>query len=230
MAADDTSALVLGASGGLGDALLTALRARRPPAEVVGLSRRDHALDITDEASVVSAVAELTATGRRFDTVIDATGILDVDGQRPEKAFREITAAHMARSFAVNALGPALLLKHLMPMLIADRRSVFASLSARIGSIGDNRLGGWISYRASKAALNQVVRCAAIEAGRSHPHAIVVALHPGTVETELTRRYARGRYTASPEVAAGQLLDVIDGLDAADTGGFFDFEGQTVEW
>ncbi|MEM7378710.1 MAG: SDR family NAD(P)-dependent oxidoreductase [Pseudomonadota bacterium] len=225
-----TSALVIGASGGLGRALTAALQRRRPAETVVAVSRSEHGLDITDDTAVAALAARFAHEERRFDCVIDATGILDVDGQRPEKAFREISVAHMARSFAVNALGPALLLKHLMPMLIADRRGVFASLSARIGSIGDNRLGGWVSYRASKAALNQVMRCAAIEAGRSHPHAIVVALHPGTVETELTRRYARGRYTASPEVAAGQLLDVIDGLEAADSGGFFDFEGKPIAW
>ncbi len=225
-----TCALVIGASGGLGGALAQALRARRPPETVLMLSRRDDGLDITDEQSVVAAVGGLLPAGVRLDTVIDATGILDVDGERPEKAFKEVRAEHMARSFAVNALGPALLLKHLVPQLAADNRAVFVSLSARIGSIGDNRLGGWVSYRASKAALNQILRCAAIEAGRSHPDVIIAALHPGTVETALTRRYARGRYTATPEVAAGQLLDVIDTLSPEDSGGFFDFEGKPIEW
>ena len=117
-----------------------------------------------------------------------------------------------------------------MPLLATDCRSTFSSLSARIGSIGDNRLGGWVSYRASKAALNQIVRCAAIEAGRMNPNAILVALHPGTVETALTRRYARGRFTATPNTAANQLLDVIDGLTPEDSGGFFDFEGKPIEW
>ena len=224
------SALVIGASGGLGSALTEALRATRSAERVVALSRREDGLDISSESSVQAAVAALRDAGHRFDLVIDATGVLDVNGERPEKAFREINAEHMAASFAVNALGPALLLKHLMPMLVSDTRSVFASLSARIGSIGDNRLGGWVSYRASKAALNQILRCAAIEAGRSHPEAIIAALHPGTVETALTRRYARGRYTATPDVAANQLLDVIDGLTPADSGGFFDFEVKPIEW
>ncbi|MEM6985610.1 MAG: SDR family NAD(P)-dependent oxidoreductase [Pseudomonadota bacterium] len=230
MTAGKACALVVGASGGLGSALVDALHSRRSPAEVVSLSRREHELDITDEVIVAAAAASLRSSGYRFDTVIDATGILDVDGARPEKAFKEINADTMARSFAVNAVGPALLFKHLVPLLALDCRSTFSSLSARIGSIGDNRLGGWVSYRASKAALNQIVRCAAIEAGRMNPNAILVALHPGTVETALTRRYARGRYTATPNTAANQLLDVIDGLTPQDSGGFFDFEGKPIEW
>lgn len=223
-------ALVIGASGGLGAAVAEALRARRGDSQVVAISRSVDRLDITDESSVARVADSLRTTGLRFDLIFDATGVLEVDGQRPEKAFKEISPEHMARSFAVNAMGTALLIKHFTGLLVADSRSVLASLSARIGSIGDNRLGGWISYRASKAALNQVIRCAAIEVGRSHPGAIVVALHPGTIETALTRRYARGRYTATPDVAAGQLLGVIDGLQPGDSGGFFDFEAKPVEW
>ena len=137
MPSDDI--LVIGASGGLGAALAEACRARRPTADVVTLSRTADGLDITDEPSVARAADTIRAADRTFDLVIDATGVLEVDGQRPEKAFKEVSADHMARSFAVNALGPALLLKHLMPVLASDARSVFASLSARIGSIGDNR-------------------------------------------------------------------------------------------
>lgn len=228
--AETHHALVIGASGGLGAAVAEALRARRGGSQVVAISRSADGLDITDESSVARVADSLRTTGLRFDLIFDATGVLEVDGQRPEKAFKEISPEHMARSFAVNAMGTALLIKHFTGLLVTDSRSVLASLSARIGSIGDNRLGGWISYRASKAALNQVIRCAAIEVGRSHPGAIVVALHPGTIETALTRRYARGRYTATPDVAAGQLLGVIDGLQPGDSGGFFDFEAKPIEW
>ena len=134
----------------------------------------------------------------------------------------------MARVFAVNALGSALVLKHVSPKLTPSGRSVFATLSARLASIGDNGLGGWTSYRASKAALNQIIRCAAIELSRKRKQSVVVGLHPGTVETDMTRKFARGRYTASADEAAAQLLAVLDGLGPADSGGFFDYDGKTI--
>jgi NAD(P)-dependent dehydrogenase (short-subunit alcohol dehydrogenase family) len=149
----------------------------------------------------------------------------------PERSWREVDAAAMARAFAVNAIGPALLMKHFLPLLPRRGRSVFATLSARVGSIGDNRLGGWYSYRASKAALNQLVRTASIELRRRAPEAVCVALHPGTVATGLSAPFARaGLEVRSPEVAAADLLRVIGGLTAADSGGFFDHRGVAVPW
>lgn len=216
-------ALVIGASGGIGSALLRALPAQR----VIGLSRQHNGLDLLDEASIKCAVARLEG---RFDAIIDATGALEIDGMAPEKAIGQINAQTMMRQFAVNAIGPALLLKHLLPRLVRDRRAVFASLSARVGSIGDNRLGGWISYRASKAALNQIIHTASVEMLRTHPHGICVALHPGTVETDLTRKYASRYPTVAPERAAENITRVINGLNVADTGGFFDWRGDRVPW
>lgn len=170
------------------------------------------------------------APGDGFDLIFNAAGILEANGAAPEKAFRDIEAAAMMRAFAVNAAGTALAFKYFLPLLKHDGRTVFATLSARVGSIGDNRLGGWMSYRASKAALNQIVRCAAIEETRRNKHSLVVALHPGTIETPLTQKYARGRYTASAGTCARDLLGVLARLTPEQSGGFFDYAGEAVPW
>ena len=163
--------------------------------------------------------------------IIDASGILHGDGLSPEKSWRDLDATQMTRAFAVNAIGPALLMKHFLPLLPRQGRSVFATLSARVGSIGDNRLGGWYSYRASKAALNQFVRTAAIELGRRQPAALCVALHPGTVTTSLSSPFVKaGLDVQTPDQAAGRLLDVIDRLPPGSSGGFFDHRGDPVPW
>jgi NAD(P)-dependent dehydrogenase (short-subunit alcohol dehydrogenase family) len=218
-------ALVIGASGGIGGALVAALEHRGVSVE--GLSRRSDGLDLTDELSIAAAVDRLAAP---FDLILDATGALEIGGCGPEKCIGAIDPGAMAAQFAVNAIGPALLLKHFHVLLPRAGRSVFATLSARVGSIGDNRLGGWISYRAAKAALNQIVRTSAIEIARKRPDAIVVALHPGTVRTPLTERHAGRHPTVSPEAAAANLLAVIDRLSPAETGGFFAWDGQPIPW
>lgn len=218
-------ALVIGDSGGIGAALVDALRGRG--AEVVGLSRRD-GLDLTDQDSVARAADALA--DQRFDLIFNATGALVIDGQEPEKSIRAVEAGAMAAQFALNATGVALLLRYFSPLLRQDARAVFASLSARVGSIGDNRLGGWISYRAAKAAQNQIIRTASVEIGRKNREHIVVALHPGTVETRLTDDYADRYPTISPEASAQALLAVIDRLTPEDNGSFWDWKGQRVEW
>lgn len=218
-------ALVIGSSGGIGRALVAALQGRG--ANVVALSRRDDGLEITDEGSIAHHLGALEPS---FDLVVVATGALVVDGAEPEKAVREITAESLAGQFRVNALGPTLVLKHALRLLPKDRRSVFAALSARVGSIGDNRLGGWHSYRASKAALNQLVHGASIELSRTHKQAIAVCLHPGTVATPFTANYAERHKTVTPEDAARNLLGVIGGLKASDAGGFFDYAGKRIPW
>lgn len=140
-----------------------------------------------------------------------------------------LSAEEMANLFAVNTIGPALLLKHAKRLLPRDRRAVFAALSARVGSIGDNGLGGWYSYRASKAALNQVIRTASIELKRTHKNLVCAALHPGTVATEFTQNYPQHK-TVLPEQAAINLLNVIDNLTSDDSGQFFDWAGKKVPW
>lgn len=220
---DMQQALVIGASGGIGAAVAQNLRARG--VAVTGLSRSENGLEVTDEGSVRAALGALDGP---YDLVFVATGQLKGAGAPPEKAISALTAESMLSQFAVNAIGPALVLKHAMRLLPRDRRAVFAALSARVGSIGDNRLGGWYSYRAAKAALNQVVHTGAIELARSHRKSVCVALHPGTVDTEFTAGYNAPKVSA-PQAAAN-LLAVIDGLGPEDSGGFFDWAGKQVPW
>jgi len=224
-------AVVVGASGGIGAALVERLRASGEFNTVIGLSRGGMpAVDIADEASIAHAVEHVSAAGE-LRLVINATGFLH-DGQRvPEKSWRDLNGPHLAQAFAVNAIGPALLMKHLLPRLPRTGKSVFATLSARVGSIGDNRLGGWYAYRASKAALNQLVRTAAIELRRQSRDAICVALHPGTVDTPLSAPFARdGLEVQPPALAAERLLQVIDRLQPAQSGGYFDHRGEVIPW
>lgn len=217
-------ALIIGASGGIGRAVADALDARG--VAVTRLSRAVDGLDVTDEASVARLMAPLEAP---FDLVFVAVGVLALPGQAPEKAVAALTAEALAGVFAVNAIGPALILKHGLRLVPKDRRAVVAVLSARVGSIGDNRIGGWHAYRASKAALNQIVRGTAIEMKRTHKQAICVALHPGTVRTPFTANYS-GHSMVTPETAAANLLAVIEGLERDQTGGFYDWTGEDVPW
>lgn len=221
------NSVVIGASGGIGGALADALDRRGDT--LVRLSRAATGLDLTDENSIAKAAAELPFDA--IDQMIVATGLLHGDGVQPERSLRELDADRLLRSFAVNAVGPALVLKHFAPRLRRDGRAMAAFLSARVGSIGDNRLGGWYGYRASKAALNQLVRTAAIELGRTRPQSIVVALHPGTVDTGMSQPFQQGvrpDQLQSPVGAAGRLLSVVDGLKPADSGGFFDWQGAAI--
>ncbi len=222
---------VLVGSGGIGGALAEALRAGGEFDEVLVLGRRSTpALDLLDEASIAACARTLAARGEP-ELVIDATGILHGAGMAPEKSWRELDPATLARAFAINAIGPALLMKHFLPLLPRARRVVFATLSAKVGSIGDNRLGGWYAYRASKAALNQLVRTASIELRRSRPQAICVALHPGTVDTGLSAPFAKsGLEVQPPALAAKRLLSVLAGLRAEDSGQFFDYRGERLPW
>jgi NAD(P)-dependent dehydrogenase (short-subunit alcohol dehydrogenase family) len=212
-----TKALIIGASGGIGAALAAACAGH----EVRALSRRDDGFDVTDPASVDRALGALDGP---FDLIIVAIGILGM----PEKSLAAIDASAMAQVFAVNTIGPALILHH-VPRLLGTSGKV-AVLSARVGSIGDNRIGGWHSYRASKAALNQIIHGAAIELSRTHKGSICVALHPGTVATEFTAKYAGRHATVTPEEAASNLLSVIAALTPSQSGGFFDYSGAEVPW
>jgi len=218
-------ALIIGASGGIGAAVTRTLRHRG--AEVDTLSRSRDGLDVTDPASVDT---HLEALEPDYDLVFVATGALEINGAEPEKTNRAVTRQAMMDQFALNSIGPALCLRHASRLLPRRRPAVWATLSARVGSIGDNRLGGWVSYRTAKAAVNQVTRCAAIELGRSHRQAAVVSLHPGTVATAFTEKYLGRHPAVSPSEAAQNLLAVIDGLDAEQTGKFFDWQGKEVAW
>ncbi len=227
---------MFGAGGGIGAALLAALReAGRSEAgrfqTVLGFSRSSSpAIELQDEASLKNAAAFAASQGE-LRLVIDATGFLHDAQQGPEKNWSQLDAAGLARAFALNAIGPALIMKHVLPLLPKQGKAVFATLSARVGSIGDNRLGGWYAYRASKAALNQLVRTAAVELARRAPAALCVALHPGTVATPLSAPFATtGLQIHTPAEAAHHLLGVIDRLGAEANGEFFDWRGESVPW
>ncbi|MFL0419449.1 SDR family NAD(P)-dependent oxidoreductase [Sphingomonas sp. 179-I 2A4 NHS] len=215
------NAVIIGASGGIGAALADALA--EEDATVRRFSRPE--LDLTDEASIAAAAASVGTP----DLVVVATGLLH-DGERgPEKALRDLDPAWLAEQYAINAIGPALVAKHFLPVMPRSGRSVFAVLSARVGSISDNRLGGWYGYRASKAALNQFVRTLAVEDKRRNDRGIVIALHPGTVDTRLSQPFQQsGRDIFTPGRAAVQLLDVLDGLKPQDSGKFFAWDGTEI--
>ena len=227
------SAVIIGASGGIGAAFVTALEEEGAYDVVHGFARSwsgTRHIDLTDEASIAAAAAEV-AKGPPPTLVIVATGLLHDAERGPEKAMRELDPAWLARNFAINAIGPALIAKHFLPLGTKGKPAVFAVLSARVGSISDNKLGGWYGYRASKAALNQLVRTLAIEEKRRNDRSIVVALHPGTVDTALSKPFQGnvqpGRLFDAAR-AALQLLDVIEGLKVPDSGKLFDFEGKEV--
>lgn len=218
-------ALVFGASGGIGSAICAQLQG--DGWDVTRLSRSVDGFDVGNPASVDRVLDQLTGP---FDLIFVALGILAPLWGTPEKNLSAIKSDDMARVFSVNTIGPALILRHAARLLPKDGRGVVAVLSARVGSIGDNEIGGWYSYRASKAALNQIVHGAAIELSRSHKQSVCVALHPGTVETPFTASYAGRHPTVPAQEAAQNLLSVLDGLDPTQTGGFYDYAGQEIVW
>ena len=219
------NALVIGASGGIGRAVAEELRAR--DAAVTALSRAADGLDVTDPASVDRVMGALEGP---FDVVFVAIGILAPPGSAPEKQLSALDPQAMAHVFAVNTIGVAHVLAHLPRLLPRKGRSVTGVLTARVGSIGDNRLGGWYSYRASKAALNQIVHGAAIELGRSHRASVIAALHPGTVATPFTEGYDPKHGKVTPAQAAKNLCDVMGRLTTEHSGGFYDYSGAETPW
>lgn len=227
------SAVVIGASGGIGGAVADALEEEAAHAKVWRFGRSlagDAHLDLTDEASIAAAAARVAA-GPPPSLIFVATGILGEGERGPEKALRDLDPDWLARVFAINTIGPALIAKHFLPLMSRTGTPVFAALSARVGSISDNRLGGWHGYRASKAALNMLIRNFAIDARRRNDRSIVVGLHPGTVDTKLSEPF-RGTVAPGklfdPERAALQLLDVIEGLKPGDSGKCFAWDGVEI--
>ena len=217
-------ALVIGASGGIGQAFVQALQANPRCAEVIGLHRRSEPrVDFDDEVSLGAAAAQLAATGK-FHLIINAAGVLHTDRFMPEKKLGDLTYAQLEATFRVNTFGPGLVLRHFAPLLDVQR-SVLAVLSAKVGSIADNRLGGWYSYRASKAALNMLLKTAAIEVKRSNPQAVLVSLHPGTVSTGLSKPFKGDQIGRAAMDAARDMLSVLAQLTPADSGSFMAYNG-----
>lgn len=223
-------ALVIGASGAIGGAMVRHLQDDPRCALVVGLGRSSlPRLDFQDEASVAAA-AESVRTQGPFHLVLVATGMLHGNSGGPEKRLGQLNHAHLLASFTINTFGPALVLAHFSSVLAKQERSLLAVLSAKVGSIEDNRLGGWYSYRASKAALNMLLKTASIEMARTHPQAVLAALHPGTVESPLSAPFGNGHHKRSATESAAELLQVLDQLSPQDTGGFWAYDGQRLPW
>ncbi|MDD1001362.1 SDR family NAD(P)-dependent oxidoreductase [Pseudomonas sp. TNT2022 ID642] len=225
---DGYRALVIGASGALGTAFCQLLKQDPRCADVRALGRRTlPALDLERPETIASAATELAGEAP-YQLIIHAAGLLHREGIKPEKSFSAIEPEALQTVFQVNTLGPALVLRHFLPLL--DPRGAMAMLSAKVGSIGDNRLGGWYAYRASKAALNMLIKTAAIELARTRPQSRLLSLHPGTVVSGLSQPF-RGASSARPaDVAAEQLLTLIDQLTSADSGHFFAYDGERLPW
>jgi len=222
-------ALVIGASGAIGSALLQQLQSDPRCASVSGVSRQSSpGLDLLSESSIAACAQALAGQGP-FHLVVDATGALTVNGRGPEKRLDELNATHLLASLQLNAVGPGLLLKHFAPLLASGERVIWGKLSARVGSIEDNRKGGWYGYRASKAALNMLLQTAAIEIARRRPLAVVAALQPGTVQSALSRPFV-GDDALRPEEAAQRLLAVLDGLQPTGRAQFVDHQGHSIAW
>ncbi|MCK8683019.1 SDR family oxidoreductase [Pseudomonas umsongensis] len=221
-------ALVIGANGALGSAFCELLN-EDPKCSVVRELGRNSVpgLDLEKPESIARSAAALSEEAP-YQLIVHAAGLLHRDEIKPEKSYSAIEADALLAVFQVNALGPALVLRHFLPLL--DPRGAMAVLSAKVGSIGDNRLGGWYAYRASKAALNMLIKTAAIELARTRPHARLLSLHPGTVISVLSQPF-RGASAARPAtIAAHELLSLIDRLGPADSGNFFAYNGERLPW
>ncbi len=227
-------AVVVGAGGGLGSALLAYLQQGGAYGQVLGVSRSAEVqLDYLDESSIALAAQQVARTGVEsgceLRLLIVATGFLHGDQGQPERSWSHLDADYLQHVFAINAIGPALVMKHFLPLMPKTGRCVAGFVSAKVGSIGDNALGGWYGYRASKAALNQLVKTASIELTRRNKESVCVALHPGTVDTALSQPFAKaGLKVRPPQEAAEDLLWVLDRLTPSNTGSLVDYRGQRL--
>jgi NAD(P)-dependent dehydrogenase (short-subunit alcohol dehydrogenase family) len=227
-------AVVVGAGGGLGAALLAHLQQGGAFGQVLGVGRSAGVrLDYLDEGSVARAAQQVaqrcSESGCELRLLIVASGFLHGEPGQPERSWSQLDAAYLQHVFAINAIGPALVMKHFLPLMPKRGRCLAGFVSAKVGSIGDNALGGWYGYRASKAALNQLVKTASIELTRRNPQSICVALHPGTVDTALSQPFAKtGLKVRPPEEAAGDLLRVLGDVGASDTGCLIDYRGEKL--
>lgn len=222
-------AIVVGASGAIGAALVAHLEGDRRHGVVRALHRRSvPCIDYDREDSIAEAAERMRPEGP-FHLVVIATGALHSQHFSPERRLSEVTASSLEAIFRVNTIGPALVMRHLLPLLDRER-SILVVISAKVGSIEDNRLGGWYGYRASKAALNMMLKTAAIETRRTNPGAVLVALHPGTVKSALSRPFRGDQIGQEPALATGQMLHALDALGPNDSGCFIAYDGQRLPW
>ncbi|MGB0640376.1 MAG: SDR family NAD(P)-dependent oxidoreductase [Myxococcota bacterium] len=238
--------VIIGARGGIGNAFVDAIIQTTSSTEIIATSRdeewcqttshervRRHRLDVTDEESISSLAEYLQSQTLSPKLILNCTGILHRHDARPERTWREFDLDWMRAVFDVNALGTGLLIKHLIPLMPRSGRAIFVTLSARVGSIADNRLGGWYSYRASKAAQNMIMKTASIEARYRRPELILASLHPGTVDTDLSAPFTarvQPEKLFTPTYSCDRLREVMRSLTPADSGEFFAWDGSTIQW
>jgi NAD(P)-dependent dehydrogenase (short-subunit alcohol dehydrogenase family) len=222
-------ALIIGSSGTIGSALLSALENYPNCQQVIGLHRNsDPAIDYGHLESIDVAYEKLESQ-KPFDLIINTIGVLHTDEWLPEKRLLDLQASQLQQQFLSNAIGPALTIKH-FSKLMNPAGGVFATLSAKVGSISDNRLGGWYSYRASKAALNMLIKTSSIELRRIQPKLVLVAIHPGTVKSSLSRPFRGDEIGRDPSEAANEILSILGSLSASDTGSFKSYRGEDIPW
>jgi NAD(P)-dependent dehydrogenase (short-subunit alcohol dehydrogenase family) len=227
-----TLAVVVGGGGSIGSALVGQFRSSNEYRSVLTCGRSsDIELDLLYENSIANAATVIRETQIPVSTVAVCTGVLHTDEIAPEKTWSSTNAGSLSTLFHVNAIGPMLVMKHFLPLLTKSSSSVFACLSARVGSIGDNELGGWYGYRASKAALNQFVKTASVELARTRPAATCIAVHPGTVSSNLSGPFSKkGLDVMTPQQCARKIHRVLNGVNTQDSGGFFDYEKRRIPW
>ena len=218
-------ALVFGASGGIGQAFSRFLEDKLGSENVVKVSRSFDGFDISDEEKILKFSESIEGS---FNLIINAIGVLQTTEEGPEKTINVVKQKSMIDMMTINAIGPALLLKNFSKKLDKTKFSVFVNLSARVGSITDNRLGGWISYRASKAALNQIIKTSSIEINRKNKNAICVGLHPGTVKTRFTEKFQNTTETISPDESVKMMMNVVENLSVDDNGYCFAYDGKEI--
>ncbi len=218
-------ALVFGASGGIGQAFSRFLESKLGSENVVKISRSFDGFEISDEEKIFKLSESIEGS---FNLIINATGVLQTTEEGPEKTINVVKQKSMIDMMTINAIGPALLLKNFSKKLDKTKFSVFVNLSARVGSITDNRLGGWISYRSSKAALNQIIKTSSIEINRRNKNAICVGLHPGTVKTRFTEKFQNTTETISPEESVEMMMKVVENLSVDDNGYCFAYDGKVI--
>ena len=218
-------ALVFGASGGIGQAFSRFLEDKLGSENVVKVSRSFDGFDISDEEKILKFSESIEGS---FNLIINAIGVLQTTEEGPEKTINVVKQKSMIDMMTINAIGPALLLKNFSKKLDKTKFSVFVNLSARVGSITDNSLGGWISYRSSKAALNQIIKTSSIEINRRNKNAICVGLHPGTVKTRFTEKFQNTTETISPEESVEMMMKVVENLSVNDNGYCFAYDGKVI--
>ncbi len=224
-------AVVIGNSGSIGSAIEKEL-SDQGFKNIIGFNRSSSPrLDLLNEETIAQSAQFIKDQNTPVSLVFDATGLLHDDNNMPEKTYKNIDQIFMRKNFEINVMGPALIMKYFLPLLDKEEKSIFASISAKVGSISDNRYGGWYSYRASKAALNQMIKTASIEMKMKNQNAICLAIHPGTVESKLSKPFQKNDLTIqSPQESASNILKILFNSELSDTGTFYNWDGEKIEW